>query len=335
MLQPAPRDVRERDAVIRRVAATCAPELRAELRDRRELRYGSDPGPGSGVANHVRAASAIRRVGPRLVVVQDDVNALAMLDATGRIEPLLMPPGADGRRSFDDTLGNKHLKMDLEAAVLLPDARLLVLGSGSARPRERLVVVESCARVRTRRAPGLYARLRQHCAAVGTELNIEGAVIQGGRLRLFQRGNGARGASSRSGSMVFDVELAELLRWLAGRAPVPEVTGVLEVDLGAIHGVPFGFTDAAVTADGRIAFIACAEDSADPRSDGPVLGCRFGWLTDAGARVTDVVEPDGSATRLKLEGLEPRPGAVGIFDVVADMDRPDRPALLVELQVDG
>jgi hypothetical protein len=322
-----------RDAAIRRIVALQTPGLRAEIREKRELRYGADPGSASGIAGNVRAASAIRRHGSRLIVIQDDVNALAVMDASGCFVPLLLPPGADGRRSFDDTIGNKHLKMDLEAAVVLPDARVLAFGSGSTRARERIVVVESETVVQVRRAPGLYSRFRKHCETVGTELNIEGAVIHGHRLRLFQRGNGARVAGGRSGSLVFDIDLARFVRWLAGRGPVPGIIDVLEVDLGTIKGVPFGFTDAAVAVDGRIAFIACAEESANVRGDGPVLGCRFGWLDDTGAQVTEVIESDGRATPLKLEGIEPRPGSARVFDVVADMDRPDHPALMAGLWV--
>jgi hypothetical protein len=321
------------DTAVRRIVALHAPGLRAELSARRALRYATSPGSASGVAEYVRAASAIRRVGSRLIVVQDDVNALALADASRGFETLLLPPGADGHRSFDDTIGNKHLKMDLEAAVVLPDGRVLAFGSGSAEARESVVVVEPGKGVRVRRARGLYARLRQLCEAAGSELNIEGSVIQGRRLRLFQRGNGARVTDRGSCSLVFDVDLDQLLRWLAGRGPVPGVVDVLEVDLGSIQGVPFGFTDAAVTHDGRVAFIACAEESVDVRSDGPVLGCRFGWLDDTGAQVADVIESDGRATVLKLEGIEPRPGSSRVFDVVADMDRPDQPAWLAELRV--
>ena len=322
-----------RDTAIRRIVALLAPGLRAEIRQKRALRYGTDPGSASGIASHVRAASAIRRHGSRLIVIQDDVNALAVMDASSCIVPLLLPPGADGRRSFDDTIGNKHLKMDLESAVVLPDARVLVFGSGSARARESIVVFEPETGVRVRRAPGLYSRLRRHCEAVGTELNIEGTVVQGHRMRLFQRGNGARVTGGRSRSLVFDVDLAQMLRWLEGRGRVPNVTDVLEVDLGTIDGVPFGFTDAAVAVDGRIAFVACAEQSVNVRGDGPVLGCRFGWLDDTGAHITDVIESDGRATQLKLEGIEPRAESTSVFDVVADMDRPDHPALLAELSV--
>ena len=321
------------DAAVRRIVALHAPGLRAELTTRRALRYATNPGAASGLASHVRAASAIRRLGSRLIVVQDDVNALVVADASSGFKPLLLPPGADGRRSFDDTIGNKHLKMDLEAAVVLPDGRVLAFGSGSAEAREYVVVFESGTGVRVRHARGLYARLRKLCEALGSDLNIEGSVIQGRRLRLFQRGNGARLTGRGSVSRVFDVDLDQFLRWLAGRGPVPGVVDVLEVDLGSIEGVPFGFTDAAVTHDGRVAFIACAEESADVRTDGPVLGCRFGWLDDTGAQVADVIEPDGSATLLKLEGIEPRPGSNRVFDVVADMDRPDQPAWVAELRV--
>jgi hypothetical protein len=110
---------------------------------------------------------------------------------------------------------------------------------------------------------------------------------------------------------------------------------MIAVDLGEAQGVPYGFTDATLCDDGSLAFLACAEDSADVRSDGPVLGCRFGWLDADGARLADVIEPDGRPTTLKLEGIEARPGVATIFDVVADMDRPDEPALLLELHLEN
>ena len=106
------------------------------------------------------------------------------------------------------------------------------------------------------------------------------------------------------------------------------------MDLGEIDGVPFGFTDAALTDNGRLAFLACAEDSLDVRHDGPVLGCRFGWLDDSSVRVTDVVDSNGRPISLKLEGLEARVGTDRVFDVVADMDRVDEPAWVFEMCVD-
>jgi len=317
---------------VRRLVAEYTPSLRAALHAGRRLQYTGCCAVRDGVPAHVRAASAIRRRGSRLIVVQDDVNALAVLDATGGVAPLLLPTGPDGRRVFEDRSGSKHLKMDLEAGVVLPDGRLVALGSGSSPRREQLVVVGPASSVRVVAAAIVYAGLRRCTDAMGADLNIEGAVVQGDRLRLFQRGNGARGCG-RAGSAILDLSLSVFVAWLQGSQEVPAVTAMIEVDLGETDGVPFGFTDAAITDDGRLAFIACAEDSRDVRSDGPVLGCRFGWLDDARLRLTDVIDPHGRSTTVKLEGIESRVGTDRVFDVVADMDRPDEPAWIFELHV--
>jgi hypothetical protein len=321
------------DPEFRQIATRLAPEIRAGLGAPRPLRYGAAPAADSGVVPYVRAASAIRRLGSRLVVVQDDVNALAVMRATGYVTTLLLPPGRDGQRSFDDSRGNKRLKMDLEAAVRLSDSRLLAFGSGSARSRESMVLLEPDSNVHVHEAADLYVRLRELCAAVGAELNIEGAVVEGRRLRLFQRGNGQRAVVSGRANLIFDVDVTELVQWLEHKGPVPDVLQVLSIDLGSIDGSPFGFTDAAVTESGRIAFLACAEACTDVLSDGPVLGCRFGWLDASGAHVADILGTDGRATALKLEGIEPRADTDDVFDVVADLDRADEPALLAELRV--
>jgi hypothetical protein len=321
------------DPVFRQIAARLAPEIRAELGAPRPLQYGTVPPSASNVVPFVRAASAIRRLGSRLVVIQDDVNALAVMRASGFVTALLLPPGRDEQRSFDDSRGNKRLKMDLESAVRLPDSRLLAFGSGSARSRESMVLLEPDSGVRVHDGADLYVRLRELCATVGVDLNIEGAVVAGPRLRLFQRGNDRSASATGPANLIFDVDVSELVQWLEGERPAPEVLEVLSVDLGSIDGLPFGFTDAAVTESGRIAFLACAEDCEDVLSDGPVLGCRFGWLDASGASVADVLDMAGAPTALKLEGIEPRLGSEDVFDVVADMDRADQPALLAELRV--
>lgn len=320
---------------VRRVTAVLAPAMRAVLSRPRALDYTVAPAASTDLPSHVRAASALRRRGNRLIVVQDDVNALALLGVDGLVEPLLLPPGSDGQRRFEDLRGNKRLKLDLEAGMVLPDGRFVAFGSGSSRRRERLAVLTGDAAVRLHPAPELYAALRECVAALGVELNVEGAVVLGGkRLRLLNRGNKSGTAPDAVGNAVIDFDLAGFVRWLDGRAPLPAVASLLAVDLGAVDGVRYGFTDATVCDDGSMAFLACAEDSADVRSDGPVLGCRFGWLRADGAELSEVLEADGRPTRLKLEGIESRPGHTTIFDVVADMDRPDEPATLLELHLE-
>jgi hypothetical protein len=157
--------------------------------------------------------------------------------------------------------------------------------------------------------------------------------VQGRWLRLLQRGHGKRGFEPWNA--ILDVSLDEFEGWLDGPNAVPPVRRILEVHLGEVAGVPLGFTDAAVTDDGRIAFLACAEDTEDALIDGPVVGCRFGWLDadDRAVVMTDVVDGDGRPTHLKLEGIETRAGNGTVFDVVADMDRGDQPGQIAELVV--
>lgn len=320
----------------RTLTATPTPRLVARLAAARPLRYAHGAHPNEDLPAYVRAASSVRRQGERLIIAQDDVAALAMLDTTtGATRPLLLPAGPDGARVFDDERGNKKLKLDLEASVLLPDGRFVAFGSGSSPHREKLVTVGTGAGALAQlmTAGDLYAGLRAQASRRAARLNIEGAVVQGERLRLLQRGHGKRGFVPWNA--ILEVSLPGFLRWLDGRGPVPAVDRVIDVELGTIDGVPLGFTDAAVTADGRLAFIACAEDTADAVDDGPVLGCQFGWIDEAAGTVvtTTVVEADGRPTALKLEGIEARPGNALVFDVVADMDRADEAAQIAELTV--
>lgn len=316
--------------MVRRVVARLEPALVATLRDLRPLIYADGGSPGDDRPAHVRSASSVRRLGSRLVIVQDDVQVLAFVARDG-VEAVLLPRGEGGRRVFDDGLGNKHAKMDLEAGVRLDDDRLLALGSGSTPARERMVLLERDA-VRVIEASALYAALRAEPRFSGSELNVEGAVVIDGALRLFQRGNGAPREGLAAVNATVDLVLAEVLAWLDGAGPPPALGAITQYDLGAIQGASYGFTDAAIMADGRVAFVACAEASPDVVRDGEVLGCRFGLLEPTQATVTEIVEVDGQPTRLKIEGIEPRPEP-GAFDVVVDMDRPDEPSRIGLLHV--
>ncbi len=302
------------------------------LHDVTPLVYTDDGLGAHDVPDHVRAASAVRRSAERLVIVQDDVNVLVLRHGaeTGAI---LLPAGEGGRRSFEPALGNKHAKLDLEACAALPDGRLVAFGSGSTRARERLVVLGERDSVRVVDGSQLYARLRADTTFAGSELNVEGALVVGDVLRLFQRGNGAVVHDVSPVNATADLPLREFVRWLDSGPPLPPLAGVTQFDLGHAGGVPFTFTDAALLPDGRVAFLACAEASPDTYRDGEVLGCRVGINDDASVRLGTIVHPDGRPTRLKLEGIESRSDTPGSFDVVADMDRPDEPALWGRLDV--
>jgi len=321
---------------LRTLHSSLSSSLTATLGVPRPLVYDHGAHPLEDLPAHVRAASSIRRQGNRLVILQDDVSALAVLDpSTGSTYPILLPTGPDRARVFDDERGNKKLKLDLEACIVLPDGRLVAFGSGSSPQREKIVTVAPGKGAMAQQMSGedLYAGLRAHSDAHGARLNIEGAVVQGEWLRLLQRGNGKRGFEPWNA--ILDVALDKFVSWLDGRHPFPPVRRIVEIHLGDLAGVPFGFTDAAVTDDGRVAFLACAEDTEDALSDGPVMGCRFGWLDaeDQSVIVTPVVDGEGQPTHLKLEGIEVHTGSGTVFDVVADMDRGHEPAQIVELVV--
>lgn len=298
------------------------------------LRYSSGADPQNDVPDHVRAASAIRRHHGRLVIVQDDVNVLALRHDGGHVEPLLLPLGPGGHRSFGEDRGNKQLKMDLEACTPLPDGRLLALGSGSSSQRESLVILDREGRVEHREAAAFYAGLRAQTAFAGSELNIEGALLVKDELLLFQRGNGASHGERSPVNAIGAIDLTDMIRWLDASGPVPELKRIVVAELGSLFGVRLGFTDAALTADGRVAVLVCAEASEDVIRDGAVTGCRFGYIEGDVLRMANVVEPGGRIATIKLEGIESRDGTSSEFDVVTDLDRPNEPAMLGRLAVE-
>jgi hypothetical protein len=284
-----------------------------------------------GLPAFVRSASALRRFGDRLVVVQDDVNAFAVGDGSRELRPVLLPPHPSGQRVFDDTLGNKHEKLDLEACVILPDGRLVAFGSGSLPAREQLVVWNGREPPVLVAAAPFYRALRAAVAQGEARLNVEGAVVSGGILQLFHRGNDTRGAGRAPLNAIVAVDAHELVHWLDRGGAVPRVTGVTTVDLGDAGGIPYGFTDAVALEAERVVVLVCAEDSSSAITDGAVLGCRVGLLDAAGLTVVDICEASGERTLRKLEGIERRCGSSTEFDVAVDVDRPASPAFLGRL----
>jgi hypothetical protein len=315
------------------VSATMDDGLRAVLHDVAPLLYASGAPPGLDLPAYVRAASALRRFGRSLAIVQDDVNALALRDEQGSVRPLPFPCEPGDRRTFDDFIGNKARKLDLEACAALPDGRIVAFGSGASSARETLVVLAPGGEPALRPASDLYAALRAEPAFAGNELNIEGALAGAAGLLLFQRATGS-GHRAETVNAIGALDLDEFVLWLDRAGLAPRLAAVTPVQLGEVAGRKLGFTDAAALEDGRIAVLACAEDSADALSDGAVLRCRFGLLDGRDLRMTDVVDARGEPTHLKLEGIELRPGSTLEFDVVADMDRPAEPACIGRLRVD-
>lgn len=327
-----------------RARARVEPSLAARVVRRRPLFYARGADASLDRPLHVRAGSALARIGPgALAIVQDDASFVALVDlARGAVDDLPLP-SPSGVRQFDELRGNKDDKLDLEAAVYLEEAgRLVAFGSGSSPKRERVVLVGGLGAPSTANptveiadAPELYAMMRADRAFSGSELNVEGAAVDGEDIVFFQRGNGAGAAVDATAR----VAAGALVDWLVGRArggagAPPPLVGVVAWDLGATDaGTRLTFTDGARAPRGGLAFLACAEASPDATRDGPVSGVVVGRLDDRERSCTFgvVLDERGAPLLDKAEGLAFDPDDARHAWAVVDKDDPGCPSELLDL----
>lgn len=292
---------------------------------------------------HLSAASGLVRVQGKLYVVADDELHLGVLDdmdqPPGSGEP--PPPLVRLIRVFEGKLPHdkgrrKPLKPDLESLALLPPGpgspfgALLALGSGSRPNREMGVLVvldakgDTTERIAHIDLAALYAPLRTRFA----DLNIEGAFVASGELRLLQRGN--KGKESRNACISFDWN--HVAPWLAGQRPAPPaVKAVQMVELGEVAGVPLGLTDGAALGGGAWVFSAVAEDTDNSFADGACAGSAVG-----------VVGPDGQVRQMALLAGAPKVEGVAVqqqgdgellLTLVTDPDDPQVASQLLRVRL--
>ncbi len=267
------------------------------------------------------AASGIVRVGPTVYVVADDEHFIDAYRVTDGHRCGRVPLGLGGELPGEQ-VQRKRIKPDLECLALLPGDRMIALGSGSSPNRQVAIVLELRAgdphSPRPVNLSPLYDELRRSF----DQLNIEGAAVAGGVFRLLQRGNG-RSAQNAVVDLDLDSTLVALKR---GRLTTNVVRAVRPVELGELHGVPLGFTDASPVEPGcaHTAFVATAEDTDDPYEDGPCAGSVMGVLDERG-RMAWMEPVEG---HYKLEGITV--GDAGSVLMVADSDDRARLAPLLE-----
>lgn len=286
---------------------------------------------------HLSAASALVRVHDQLYVVADDELHLGMLTQA----PAGAQPAASGVRLLRLWQGDlpahagqrKQVKPDLETLVHLPrlpgcpQGALLALGSGSRPNRETAVLVALDAlgvptgRLAHLSLTPLYAPLRIQFP----DLNIEGAFVVSGELRLLQRGNKS---DARNACIAFDWN--QLAPWLVGqRSVAPVAKSVRLMELGQVDGVPLCFTDGAALPGGAWCFSAVAENTQNSFQDGACA-----------ASVLGVVGADGQVQQLyplqgapKVEGIAVQvSGGVLEWTLVTDADDPDVASRLLRVQ---
>jgi hypothetical protein len=221
----------------------------------------------------------------------------------------------------------KKQKADFEALTLLPGfgnypyGALLALGSGS-RPNRRLGALLGLNAQGAVRGSSQTVDCSPILASLDREfagLNIEGAVVSGAELRLFQRGN-----KRNSQNAIIRFQLSTFLEALSSEQTAPIAPLAINTfDLGQINGIPLCFTDGAALPDGTMVFTAVAEGGGDNYNDGACAGAAIGI---AGNELQCLYRLDWPH---KVEGVSARvEGNVIRLLLVTDADNIEIPAAL-------
>ena len=271
------------------------------------IRYLDIETPMASGHHFLSAASGLVQLGNSLFVVADDDVHLATFSSSeaGRLIRLLpeaLPQEAKAR---------KKAKPDFEILLALDGNRLLALGSGSTERRMRglIVDVKKPARTILLDLIPLFAEI----SSLVQQVNLEGGVVDGDRLLLFNRGNMVVPATQ-----VIETSVAAVLSESDATARLAR-----ELELPEIQGVPLTVTDACRLQDGCFLLSAVAEATDNSYSDGKLAGAAF-VLLDAELKVIamEIAEPS-----VKIEGIIAKRAADGIeIFCVTDADDAHRPA---------
>lgn len=253
-------------------------------------------------------------------VIADDAHHLAVFELAGTAPgKLIRLIEGDLPR---DKGARKRVKPDFEILLALPgEGRLLALGSGSSPQRMRGAMID------LRGADGLpdvsLIDLRPLFAAIAPlvpAINLEGAVVDGECLLLFNRGNMRFPASQ-----VITVPLAAVL---AGE-PVAAALRA-ELTLPQLCGVPLTVTDACRLANGHLLLSAVAEATADSYADGALAGAAIVEL-DPGFGIVAVhpLDPPCKVEGIAISTASGTDGERSRLLCVTDADDPEQPSALL------
>ncbi|UVC07790.1 hypothetical protein IHQ71_21775 [Rhizobium sp. TH2] len=282
--------------------------------------------------SHMSAASGLVCIGSTAYVVADDDLHLGAF-STAAPEPGSLIRLFDGALP-DAKAERKRRKPDLEALAMVPafqgfpHGALMAFGSGSKpnRCRGALLGLDAGGAVSGSPHELDLSPILGPLRGVFAELNIEGAVVTGDELRLFQRGN-----KRHADNAILRYQLSQVLEGLRQARPdAIEPSAIDRLDLGLIDGVPFCFTDAAALPNGDMVFCAVAEDTEDAYLDGACIGAAIGLIDNAG-RLLSLQRLDRP---YKVEGISARPDGDRLnLLLVTDADDPAIPALLLSTSI--
>lgn len=267
----------------------------------------------------IKAASGLVKIENTFYVIADDEVSLADFKFEGHTQARYIK--LLEKQIPRDAAERKKQKPDWESLVQLDlpqdEKILLAVPSGSTENRMTgaFVHLDKAGQVDESYKPvivdfsEIYNALKTRLA----ELNIEGACVLNGRLKLFQRGNGAEGKNA-----IIDIDLAGFCNDLenAGAIKAQHILAVTKYNLGHLDGHKLDFTDACVVND-RIWFLAVAEESQSTYEDGQYYGAIIGCLDSSGKEMARyeidcATKPEGLWVDIESQRL--------CFYVVTDAD---------------
>jgi hypothetical protein len=265
--------------------------------------------------------------------VLDDIEPAEGSDPPAQgLEPVRLERMFEGMLPADP-VRRKKAKPDVESLVALPPlpgcpfGALLALGSGSRPTRETglLMALDAAGNLNGRMAQVSFSALYTVLKKRFVTLNIEGAFVLSGELRLLQRG--LKGNPRSNGCISYDWNT--LAPWLAGtQTALPAPKAVQLIDLGEVNGVPLSLTDGAALDGGRWVFCAVAEDTRQAAQDGPCVASAVG-LVGADGRVLALHRLQGHP---KVEGIAARlDGDTAVLTLVTDADDPAVPSAVLRV----
>lgn len=226
----------------------------------------------------IGAASGLVWHDDRLYIISDYSTFLYQYEpSTAKIRkiPLTKKPGESMP---------KREKADFEA-ITCHNNQLMIMGSGSTEKRNNWYSYHpESEKVKMVDRTELYARIKTELQISAQELNLEGLIVIGQQMLLFQRGYGASGKNGII-SVTTAAEKTDFMFY--------------SIQLPAIDGVPATFTDA-ILVDEQIYFLAAAEDTTSTYEDGAVLGSMLGVLDIHDFRLLSCIQ---ISNRHKFEGL--------------------------------
>ncbi len=262
------------------------------------------------------AASGLVQIGDTLCVVGDDEQHLAVFnqndEGPGRLIRLLRGDLPRKKKK------RKAVKPDFEILFPLPSTDgaggdwICAMGSGSTDQRMRGVLVNlDNGDAILRDLTPLFAAI----APLVAEINLEGAVLRGDRLLLFNRGN-----MQNPSSCIFETSMSAI----TGDGDIAVILAKTLL-LPLIDGVPLTITDACSLGDSQFLVSAVAEVTDDSYADGEILGAAI-ILLDGNL---DVVAIEPLEPVVKIEGISAQRSTAGVeLLCVSDADDPDKPSSL-------